>query len=152
MTGPFVRVVDFIVFNLSNDGCGVARGDRERGHVFSDDGARADNRAVSDSYAGQDYGIETDPNIASDADRLGRSVTRHPARTNEGYSLELRTALFRIGRNPIGVHEHHVPRDETIIADLDCGIANKPGPMDERKPSDGDAAPRTDIEHGAEVS
>src|SRR5215469_2148020 len=119
MTGPLEGLVDFIVFNLSNDGCGVSRGDRERRHVFRDDRARADDRAISDRYAGQDYGIETNPNIATDADRFGRSVTRHSTGVSERYGLELRTALFRIGGDAVGVHEYDVPRDEAVIADLD---------------------------------
>src|SRR5215831_14185965 len=109
MTGPLAGFVDIIIFNLSNDRCGVSRGHRERRHVLRDNRARADDRAVPDSYAGQDYRIETDPNIASDTDRFGRSATRHSASPSERCGLELRAALFRIERDAVGVHEHHIP-------------------------------------------
>ena len=56
---------------MANGARWIARDNREWRHILGDNGARTHNRAFTDSDAGKDTAIETNPDVALDADGSG---------------------------------------------------------------------------------
>ena len=54
-------------------------------------------------------------------------------------------------RDPVRVHEHDVPGDQRVVADLDLRVADDPRPVDQGVVAQRSRALRPDVEHRAEI-
>ncbi len=117
-------------------------------HVGGDHRARADDRALADRHARQDAGVEPDPDVAADR---GPAAPAPPPSRRRGRARGTRRSSVaprvRIERHAVGVHQHHVPGDQRVVADLDLGVADDPRAVDQRVVAQRDppAAPTSNI-------
>src|SRR5438552_17523408 len=97
-------------FQAPNHARRVARHHGKRRHIFGDNGSSPHDRAFPDGYAWQDAGLETDPNIALQANGAGGHLRRGHAHRAKGDALKLLSPAKGVERSAVGTHHNTLPR------------------------------------------
>jgi phenylpropionate dioxygenase-like ring-hydroxylating dioxygenase large terminal subunit len=94
--------------------------------------------------------LKPDPDVGTDAmgraslQDIGARRCRTPAAVSAGAK--------RFDRQPVAVHEHHVPGNQTIVADRNFRVANHAGAVHQNVIANADLSALTQIEHHPEVN
>src|SRR5437899_445760 len=95
----------------------IARHDCKWRHLFPDYRASTDDRSFAYRDPRQNADVKADPDVWANMNGFSRNICRGDPRSAARHQFQFAPALISRDGDTICVHENHVPRDQTIIAD-----------------------------------